>query len=303
MKRETNKDAIFLSHSSIYHGDYDVILRNPDCEFDAGMHYHDFYEIQFYLAGQGKIRLNDKSYSLGVGDVVLINIFQPHLPDAPQGDYHERFCIDLDPSFLLAACSENTNLLELFSSNNKNYPVSHFSLEQLQKYLTLFIKYTNLDMEHGKDIMERAILYEVLADLYNDLCTDTIDAQNDHRPVTIISNLIKYISNHISEDITLEQLAKESNFSSCYLCRIFKKYTGCTMTKYIISKRIDYVKNLLKQNCTISEACEQAGFNNYSYFYKVFKKSTGVSPTEYVAQINTPKVQLNPADADNTIPS
>ncbi len=146
--------------------------------------------------------------------------------------------------------------------------------------------------------MERAILYEVLANLYADLCSAEISAKMDSRPVVIIANLIRYISNHINEDLSLEVLAAEVNYSTFYLCRIFKKYAGCTLTKYITSMRIEYVKNLLRKNVSVSNACEQAGFNNYSYFFKVFKKATGLSPSEYQASVN--KAVSNVAETSHT---
>lgn len=277
-------EPVFLPRASIYRGDYSCILRNPDCEFEADIHYHDFYEVQFYLAGEGQIDLGGKQHTLRQGDVLLVNMFQPHVLHTKKGYYYERFCIDLDPSFLLAACTENSNLLELFSSDNPNYPIYHLDVEQLTKYLSLFLKYGKIQLGSGWDIMERAILYEVLANLYFDLCRDGTVAKMDSRPVVIIANLVRYISDHISEDLSLDKLAAEVNYSTCYLCRIFKKYAGCTLTKYITSKRIEYVKTLLKDNIPSSEASERAGFNNYSYFFKTFKKATGISPTEYQAQ-------------------
>lgn len=278
-------EPVFLPRASVYRGDYSCILRNPDCEFEADIHYHDFYEVQFYLAGEGRINLNGKQHTLRQGDVLLVNLFQPHVLHTAKGYYYERFCIDLDPSFLLAACTENSNLLELFSEDNPNYPIYHLDVEQLTTYLSLFLKYEKIPLENGRDIMERAILYEVLANLYDDLCKDGIAAKTDSRSVIIIANLVRYISDHISEDLSLDKLAAEVNYSTFYLCRIFKKYAGCTLTKYITSKRIEYVKTLLKDDISASEASEKAGFNNYSYFFKTFKKSVGISPTEYQAEL------------------
>ncbi len=142
-------EPIFLSRASIYHGDYDMILRNPDCEFEADFHYHDFYEVQFYLAGEGRVILGDTEYTLHQGDILLVKIFQPHVLHTTKRSYYERFCIDLDPSFLLTACTENSNLLELFSLDNPNYPIYHLNVEQLSKYLSLFLKYEKIQVANG----------------------------------------------------------------------------------------------------------------------------------------------------------
>ena len=275
----------FLSRASIYHGDYNCIMRNPDCEFEADTHYHDFYEVQFYLSGNGKILLGDKKYTLGQGDVVLVNIFQPHRLLYTNKVFYERFCIDLDPSFLLAACTDNSNLLELFNEESPNFPIYHMTMEQLSNYLNMFIKYENISLENGRDILERSILYEILANLYNDLCKNGLHTKTDKHSISIIAELVRYINDHLGEDLSLELLAAQVSYSTFHLCRTFKKYTGYTLTKYITSKRIEYVKNLMRNGLSISDACLKAGFNNYSYFYKTFKSLVGVNPQDYQMQI------------------
>lgn len=277
-------EPAFIPRASVYRGDYSCILRNPDCEFEADIHYHDFYEIQFYLAGEGKFILDGKEYPVRQGDVILVDLFHPHILHTEKDRYYERFCIDLDPSFLLTACTEHSNLLELFSSDSTNYPLYHLDIDQLTDYLALLLKYEKIPLVNGRDIMERAILYEILANLFDDLRSGGGGVKTDNHAVLIIANLIRYINDHINEELSLENLAAEVNYSTFYLCRIFKKYAGCNLTKYIASKRIEYVKNLLQDGISASEASEMAGFNNYSYFFKTFRKSTGVSPTEYQAQ-------------------
>ena len=164
-------EPVFIPRAAVYRGDYSCILRNPGCEFEADVHYHDFYEIQFYLAGEGLFSLDGKEYPVRQGDIILVDMFKPHTLHTEKERYYERFCISLDPSFLLTACTEESNLLELFSSDCPNYPLYHLSIDQLTDYLGLLMRYDKIPLVHGRDIMERALLYEILANLFDNLPT------------------------------------------------------------------------------------------------------------------------------------
>lgn len=272
---------LYLPRSAVYQGDHRGIMRNPDCEFEAGPHYHDFYEVQFYFTSAGKIVLNNKSYSLNAGDIVLINMFEPHRFIPKSNVFHQRYSVSLDPSFLLAACSDKSNILSIFTHSNYDSPVHHFGTEVFEKYKSLLLSYEKQIFTYGQDIHERAVLYEILACLYNDLYADSMNNPSAIDTISIVSGLISYIDEHLKEDLSLEELAREAHFSTAYLCRVFKKHTGTTLKQYINQKRIGLAKQLLLENVLPHTACQEIGFNNYSYFYKTFKSITGLSPSEF----------------------
>ena len=73
--------------------------------------------------------------------------------------------------------------------------------------------------------------------------------------------------------------------SADHLARVFKKETGETLVKYITDKRIHAAKELLSDTKTpISQVASEVGYDNYSYFTKIFKEKTGVSPGDYRKQ-------------------
>lgn len=271
----------FLARATIYQGDYNCVMRNPDCEFDMGAHYHDFYEVQIYFSDAGIIRIGDNKYSLHRGDVALINIFEPHALYCNSDAQYERFCVSVDPCFLLSVCSNESDLLGIFNKSNKHFPVYHLDEDQFERIQKILHEYEQANLSHGKDILERALLYQLLANLYNFLYDEDCAVSVESQYITVISNLIRFISEHIQEDLSLERLSAEVNFSASHVCRMFKKYTGYTLTKYIIAKRIEKAKFLLKGSTPITDICHEIGFNNYSYFYKTFKKVVGCNPADY----------------------
>ena len=101
------------------------------------------------------------------------------------------------------------------------------------------------------------------------------------RDIRLVAHIIEYINKYIECNITLSQLAKETSYSVSHICSIFKSITNKTIITYIKEKRMELALQYLRGNLSLVEAAEKAGFNNYSYFYKAFKKMYGISPIQY----------------------
>ena len=93
-----------------------------------------------------------------------------------------------------------------------------------------------------------------------------------------ISDIIMYINEHLPETITLDFLSEKFFINKYHLCKLFKKNTGYTLSQYINHKRILLVRELHTQGQSLLEASTNAGFNNYSHFYRQYVKKTGMTP-------------------------
>lgn len=273
-------EAKFLSHSSLYQGDYNCLFRTPKNEFPSGLHYHDFYEIVVYLGTAGIFQINGNEYLIRRGDIALINMFDPHTLVYNKNTHYERFSISITPSLLLSFNTSRSNLLDIFSRESQNYPIFHVDGKCFDKYLSLLHQFDQKPA-HGQDIYEKALLHQLASYLFSD-CYDGIHFDNtDSRHVAIVAELVDFINSHLSENLSLDRLAQEVNYSEYYICRIFKKVTKYTLTNYIVEKRIEKAAHYLKSSMSINKVAENVGFNNYSYFYKTFSKYMGSSPLEY----------------------
>ena len=96
-----------------------------------------------------------------------------------------------------------------------------------------------------------------------------------------IQEIIRYINDNISENMSIEHLSEHFFLSESYICRIFKLSTGTTINKYITARRISMAKSMLSNGMSINDVCSNCGFNDYSNFLKSFKKAVGVSPKKY----------------------
>ena len=104
---------------------------------------------------------------------------------------------------------------------------------------------------------------------------------------TSVTSLLQYVDAHFTEDMSREHLSELFYFAPDYITKIFKKETGMSFKNYIIEKRLDLARKLLlKTDDSIRDISLKVGYDNYSYFTRLFKKSFGVTPVEFREGVN-----------------
>lgn len=106
--------------------------------------------------------------------------------------------------------------------------------------------------------------------------------KNRSRRVSMLVPVLEYIDRNFTHDFALTELSDLVSITPQHLCKIFKETFNCTPGQYILSKRIEYAKRLIRDNeHQISEISYLCGFADPGYFSTVFKKAEGVSPMRY----------------------
>lgn len=110
------------------------------------------------------------------------------------------------------------------------------------------------------------------------------EAAQLYEPVnpTLVKQMVNEIRERYTENITLASLAEKYGFSTGYISSLLKEELGLSFSEYITAKRIQKAKELLADSrLSIDMVAEQAGYHDYFYFTKVFKKTVGISPSKY----------------------
>lgn len=109
-----------------------------------------------------------------------------------------------------------------------------------------------------------------------------------------VHNAITYIKQHINEKICVDELAKYCNYSTSFVSHNFKKYVGMNINTYINKLKIEISKTyLVTSNSTINEISEFVGFDDVSYYSKVFTNLMKISPSEFRRRYKSEnKIQL-----------
>lgn len=145
---------------------------------------------------------------------------------------------------------------------------------QYFKYLTEKQSQSSL----ASEITMSAHIHRILAEL---AAHEPSGKDYSHKSM-VVNKTIQYINRHYSEPLSIQQIADQAGVSKSSLCHIFKSETGFPPYDFIITKRIDQAKHLLRSgNLTISELSYQVGFQSESHFIKTFREREGMSPTEF----------------------
>ncbi len=277
------KSTAFLSKNITYRCDYSSSLHNHANEPTDCLHYHDFYELIVYFGQSGSFAVGEDLYPLAYGDIVPVDMFLPHrlFPD-PNGSF-ESLSAQVDPGLLIAFSTPTANLADLFRRQEGRSPIHHVAPETAAKYRRLLEEYRAARADQSQDILVKAILHQLLAYAYRDCAPEAARDSAANQQLEIVTRLIHYINRHLAERLPLERLAEEVNYSTYYICHIFKAMTNRSISSYILEKRVERVTGLLRGGMTAHKAAEAVGFNSYSHFYRTFCRTMGCSPAAYMA--------------------
>ena len=157
--------------------------------------------------------------------------------------------------------------------------ISHISLYHLQEKLAARIAVYPLYHLAEFTTWEEAFCY---LKKFSKHMFDLLSANASDKSETVIRKIKDYIKEHLSESISLSSLSAIVNYNETYISRLFKQSTGVKLSEYIYQERIAKAKYLLSTSSNSMQAIAAAiGFDSPQYFSLVFKKSVGITPSEY----------------------
>lgn len=178
-------------------------------------------------------------------------------------------------SYFVQALDAASNILHLSLSllNNGEAIISEIFKNRHNNYRSLY------ELTNVEQILDwLTILRDGLSESFT---THKKDYKNH-----IVTNVKKYIIDHIEEKLTLNKVADVFNISPNYLSVLFSKYNDIGFTDYISQSKIDAAKKMMaNKDLKIYEISDILGFENAFYFSRVFKKVTGISPRDFMQQL------------------
>ncbi|ADO84028.1 AraC family transcriptional regulator [Ilyobacter polytropus] len=161
------------------------------------------------------------------------------------------------------------------SLEHKNYMLGSKRNEIAEDIWNLFV--TSREKNNNKKFLIDLYVQKLVYDLIQDESTHDLLYPNDSHPV---SKSIKFIDENITNNISVKELSESLYMSESNFSHMFKKNTGCNPIEYIRDKKLDYSKELLKTK-SVTETSYDLGYDNISYFIKLFKKKYSLTPKQY----------------------
>lgn len=226
------------------------------------------YIFMYCTEGSGTIIVEGKEFTLGENQAFCIPHFKKHVYYACEDNPWSILWVHLKGEdtrfFPLNDCST----IVFNSENAKNR--MHFLFDLL--FRVLDGNYTL-----GNFIYISQVLSLILAETYHREKANTTLEQNKH-----VTNIIRYMSKHLGENLTLDDIVKEFDLSKSYLNATFQKYTQHAPMDFFINLKMKRACRLLRvSDSYIYEVAQQLGYSDQYYFSRIFKKVVGVSPKEY----------------------
>ena len=207
-------------------------------------HYHEFYKLLFLVSGTGGYSIEGKRYLLNAGDIVLVGKHCVHRPEFESGKNYERIILYISPEFLERQSTMDCNLTECFSGKNGHVLRPN---ESAKKYLFSQInsmENTLNDTRYGRTVLSNSILLKVLVEIGRGMYEKQGEQPGPVLPKNKrIQEIMRYLDEHLTEDISIDHLAEKFYLSRYHMMRRFKEETGTTIQDAIITILIIALNN------------------------------------------------------------
>ena len=267
--------AGYLNHDfKIFH-----LIDRQRKEFE--FHYHDFNKIIIFISGNINYTIEGKSYKLQPYDILLVNAGEIHRPSVLDNSPYERIIIYVSPQFLNTFSEEEYDLNYCFNRAKQEHSnvLRIYSMEKSKLFqVCQELEHSFSDYAFAKELYQKILFLEFMIQLNRTAILNHINYLDSAKDNTKLVQILDYINEHLGEELSIDSLSAKFYLSRYYLMHFFKEETGYTIGNYITEKRLLLAKNLVQNGSTITEACFQSGFKNYSTFSRAFKKAFNTIP-------------------------
>lgn len=249
-------------------------LKRPQ----TNMHYHHAYELYYIIDGEREYFIGDKFFKVSKGDLVWVPKDVLHRTD---GKGATRFLLFFKDSFIQRYLSAEA--IDRLVSNKEFVYTPEPTLEDefrnmFFELLREFNKTKDADGGYDDFIAARR-LSEILYFIYSH------ENQYENMPSKLNDRMhliIKYINDNFAYELSVQDMADRFGVTKNHFCHLFTQHMGVTFITYLNTVRIKAACDMIKKDQdTILEISSKCGFCSSHYFYRVFKKEKGLSPSEY----------------------
>lgn len=239
-------------------------------------HSHNFCEVMYVSDGKGFVTVGGERWSVRGGDIIIYNAGLVHAEESSSEAPMELFFMALS-GLKLSELPENHLLppgLEIIRASG-DYAATFTAC--FDRMILEFEVKSPFYAEITQNLALILVMYILRI----------IDSQNAHTTRLLQQNqsvekAIAFIRENLDADLTLELVAKQCHLSKYYLAHLFSQYQGTSIGKYIQQCRLQEAMRLLTETpLTVKEVAERIGIQDLSYFCRIFKKETQLTPLQY----------------------
>lgn len=235
-------------------------------------HIHEYCEIYVNLTGNVSFVIEKNLYSVKSGDIIITKPYEYHHCVYHDDSDHLHF-------WIMFSVDENPELFK-FLTNKKSGHRNHIRLseEKKQKFLTHCENLAKSSPENR--ISQMAVFFKILSYIEEGMEKYKVSNINLSLPKSL-KDILDYINKNFASIHTVNEVSDKFYISISTLERHFKKYLSMTPKRYLEDKKLQNACLLLRQNTSVTDACFESGFEDYSHFISVFKRKFDITPLQY----------------------
>lgn len=257
---------------------------------EAQAHFHSTMEITLIVDGEGFYKVNGTKYDFVKGDCFIFDSMEPHNIFSTNPTAGLKYLsLNFVSSFVSSMEIEDFNLQYLrpfyFTDRPSKIPHTEACAQGIRDAFES-IQTALYAKESGYALLVKAQLFVLLAHIACHYQMPAVGPGPSKRGLPVLQDsftkVLDYIEKNLTQDITIDQLARIAAMNRYYFSTFFKKHMSESPVQYITRKRINLAISLLKdEGRSVLEIALQSGFNNAANFNRTFKQLTGYSPSEY----------------------
>lgn len=246
-----------------------IDLERTPFNHSREQNWHENIELQLCTEGEGKVLIDGERYDIYPGDIVAVNSNAVHYTTTEA--YLKYTCLIVSTQW----CRQMQ-----INYNSLNYAPKIKSPKIAKLINNLTEMYLN--KENPLRIAKlNEILLKIMIELTEHYSTMRSTSDAKSKKSEIIKSAVIFIEKNYSRKITLYEIAENVFMDKYTLCKEFKKCTGQTVVEYLHRLRCTKAIEYLSKGYSVSESAGLCGFDNLSFFTKIFKRCTGRNPSHY----------------------
>ncbi|MBW6474735.1 MAG: AraC family transcriptional regulator [Anaerolineaceae bacterium] len=259
----------------------EIVYNEVGPSYNIPAHSHSLFQWYCVVYGNVKFSCNERLCTLQLDDSILIS---PGVMRSPQ--YHNKSI-----GYFYVLFENHHLILDDLADKIVNIP------NELRFDLNTLINEINRPGKNTYEFVE-ALVTRILIGLERKTKylnrTENLSKLNIQTQNEAFNQIDAYLRRNLHKNISREDLSKVFHISPSHLARIFRNTSGMTITKRLLQLRIDRAKQLLlESSLPISEISLQIGYTNFSYFTNIFRKETGVTPSDFRRTQGNARRKLN----------
>lgn len=242
----------------------------------------------WFIRGTGSIKVEGRHYSIQEGDIVLLSPHELYYCTVNSEAYHERIVLYIDESILDCFPYEVSEVFDAFTKRKKGngnlIPAEIVKNTAIDSTLSSLLKLFQSPTPTSK-LLSLCKVVELLIQL-KEVAAPSEQEQLPHDS-SLIDEILVYINQRYKEDINVSEIAETFGIHKSYLSHLFTQNVGMSLWNYVILRRLHAFNDMIRKGLSIEEAAYQVGFQNYSNFFRLYKKHTGMTPMQFKKQLQS----------------